>query len=221
MKFNLILLLTISFQLSHNLFGQDKLFYNRVHYFEHQECQHPIGTIIQDKVFYSYNSSNTSFMNFNNTDGEIAKVDLINYGEYTSYNQFLKNDFINANKVMMGYKIPVESQSKSITEARSRFKLKSVKDTLINEKTLKHIRIEPKDTLIHRFKSYNIIINTATETELPLYTSPEVYFLLKGSLKDLRGIIVETFFIDLEGYWFCRDVLTGFEVTNKRVITKN
>lgn len=220
MKLKLILLLIISFQLSENLFSQDKLFFNRIHYFEHQECQHPIGTVIQDKVFYSFNSDNSSFMNFNNSENDIASVDLLNYGKYTSYNQFLKKDFLGSNLVMMGYRLPVPNLSKSIKEARSRFRVETVKDTLINEKTLKHIRIKPKDTLAHRFRSYNIIINTDTKTELPLYTSPEVYFLLKGGLKNLRGTVVETFFVDLEGYWFCRDVLTGFKVTNKRVITK-
>lgn len=218
MKLKLILCLVLLVALSENLYSQDKLFYNRIHYFEHQACQHPIGTVIQDKVFYANNANPTSFMNFNNSESEMVYVDLFNYGKYTAFNQFLKTDFLIANTLMMGFTQDVWSVPGSIQKARSQYQLDKVKDTLIGDKTLKHIRIEPKDTLVHRFKSYNILINTRAETELPLYTSPPIYFLLKGSLKELKGIVVETYFVDLQGYWFCRDVLSGFEITNKRVI---
>lgn len=220
MKFKLILFLVLIVTLVAESYGQDKLFYNRIHYFEHQECQHPIGTLIQDKVFFANNTDNTSFMNLNNLEGDIAYVDLINYGKYTAFNQFLKTNFLAANTMSMGFRLGVPNVSQSVNEARSQFQLDKVKDTLVNDKTLKHIRIEPKDTLVHRFESYNILINTSTQTEIPLYTSPEIYFLLKGGLRDLKGTVVETYFIDLQGYWFCRDVLAGFQVINKRVIVK-
>lgn len=221
MKYKLILVLLFIFSLSEYAFSQeDKLFYNRIHYFEHQECQHPIGTVIKDKVFFANNTDNSSYMNFNNSDLDTTFVDLINYEKYTAFNNFLISDFLAANKLIMGFRLRVPNHYESVKEARSQFKLDKVKDSIVNNKTLKHIRIVPKDTLVHRFKSYNILINTDTKSEIPLYTSPEIYFLLKGSLQSLRGTIVETFFIDLEGYWFCRDVLAGFQVTNKRVIVR-
>jgi hypothetical protein len=220
MKYKYVLLLLVLFSLGENTYSQDKLFYNRIYLYEHRECQHPIGTVISDKVYYGFNADNTSFMNFNNTEGDIAYVDLINYGKYTAYNQFLKYPFVGANIVMMGYRQSVPSISASVREARSQFRLDKVKDTILSEKRLKHIRITPKDTLIHRFQSYNILINTEAETETPLYTSPTAYFLLLGSLKDLKGTVVETYFIDLEGYIFCNDVLRGVQITNKRVILK-
>ncbi|SDG99735.1 hypothetical protein [Psychroflexus sediminis] len=220
MKLKLISCLVILVSLSTNLHSQDKLFYNRIHYFEHLTCQHPIGTIIQDKVFFANNTDNSSFLNFNNSENEIANVDLINYGKYTAFNQFFKTDFLAANTIIMGFPQGVSSVSQSIQKARNQFRLDKVKDTLIDDKKLKHIRIKPKDTLVHRFKSYNILINSSTDTETPLYRSPTIYFLLMGSLKDLKGTVVETYFIDLQGYWFCRDVLSGFEITNKRVIVK-
>lgn len=220
MKIKLVFLLTISLQLTNMLYSQDRLFYNRIHFFEHQDCQHPIGTVIYDKVFYSKNADNTSFMNFNNSEGDVCFVDLTYYGKFTAYNQFLKQDFLPANTVAMGFRQNVPKASESVREARSEFRLDKVKDTTVSDKKLKHIRIEPKDTLVHRFKSYNILINPEAETETPLYTSPTAYFLLKGSLEELKGTVVETYFIDLEGYIFCRDVLTGFQVTNKRVILK-
>lgn len=220
MKFKLILLLVFISALSSDLYSQDSIFYNRIHYYEHQECQHPIGTVIKDKVFFANNAHTMSFMNFNNSDAEIASVDLINYGKYTTFNQFLKTEFLAANIISFGYREGVPNYSQSIKEARNQFKLDKVKDTVVNDRTLKHIRIAPKDTLVHRFKSYNILINTSTETETPLYTSPEIFFLLKGNLKNLKGTVVETYFVDLEGYWFCRDVLAGFQVTNKRVIVR-
>lgn len=218
MKLKLVLLSIITFSLCDSSYSQDKLFYNRIHYFEHQECQHPIGTVILDKVYYSYNADNSSFLNFNNSESDIAFVDMTNYGKFTAYNQFLKNNFLSASTIKMGFKQSVSSISESVKEARSQFELDKVKDTVLDEKTLKHIRIKPKDTLVHRFESYNIFINTEVETETPLFTSPSVYFLLFGSLKDLKGTVVETFFIDLEGYMFCRDVLAGLQITNKRVI---
>lgn len=220
MKFKLILLLFIVVSLNDNLHSQDNIFYNRVHYFEHQECQHPIGTVINDKVYFANNTDNSSFMNFNNSDMDTTFVDLINYGKYTAFNKFLKTEFLAANKLTMGFRLRVPNLYESGKEARSQFRLDKVKDTTFNDKTLKHIRIEPKDTLVHRFESYNILINTNTTTEIPLYTSPSIYFLLKESHKDLKGTVVETFFVDLEGYWFCRDVLTGFQVINKRVIVR-
>lgn len=220
MKFKFILFLFLLVTLSENLYSQDKLFYNRIHYFEHQECQHPIGTVMKDKVFFANNADNSSFLNFNNSESDIAYVDLVNYGKYTAFDRFLKTAFLSANTVSIGYRQDVPNISESIKDARKQFRQDKVKDTIINDKTLKHIRIEPKDTLVHRFESYNILINKDTETEIPLYTSPEIYFLLKGSLKDLKGTVIETYFIDLQGYWFCRDVLAGFEVINKRVIVK-
>jgi hypothetical protein len=203
--------------LSSKIYSQDKLFFNRIHYFEHQECQHPIGTVIYDKVFYGNNSENTSFLNFNNSESEVIYLDLINYGNYTALNQFVKNDFLGANTIMTGFRKGVPRISKSIKQSRNKFRLVKVKDSVVDNKRLKHIRIEPKDTLIHRFKSYNILVNTSITTENPLYTSPEIYFVLLGNLKDMKGTVVETYFIDLQGYRFCRDVLSGFKVTNKRV----
>jgi hypothetical protein len=91
---------------------------------------------------------------------------------------------------------------------------------MVEGKKLKHIQIQPRNTKKHNFESYNIFINTKVETEIPLYTSPTIFFLLKGSLKDLIGTVVETYFIDLEGYRYCRDVLTGFQIINKRVILR-
>lgn len=220
MKFNFIILLVIMVLLNVDAFSQNRLFFNRLHYFEHQECQHPIGTVIYDKVFFSFNIDNTSFLNFNNTEGDFAFVDLINYGKYTAYNPFVKTNFLSANTVMMGFKQRVPSVSNSIKKARNQFWVDKIKDTLVDDTTLKHIVIKPKDTLVHTFESYNIIINTKTETETPLFTSPIAYFLLLESLKDLKGTVVETYFIDLEGYIFCRDVLAGLEIINKRIIIK-
>jgi hypothetical protein len=220
MKIKLILVTIFTFLLSNTIYSQNKLFFNRIHYFEHQECEHPIGTVIYDKVFFGNNTDNSSFLNFNNSKSEVVYVDLTNYGSYTAFNQFVKNNFLGANNIMMGFKMGVPSISESIKQARSGFKLDKVKDTTVNDKKLKHIRIKPKDTLAHRYGSYNILININTSTEKPLYTSPTVHFLLLGSLKDLKGTVVETYFIDLQGYRFCRDVLLGFEVTNRRVLVK-
>jgi hypothetical protein len=220
MKIKLILVTIFTFLLSNTIYSQNKLFFNRIHYFEHQECEHPIGTVIYDKVFFGNNTDNSSFLNFNNSKSEVVYVDLTNYGSYTAFNQFVKNNFLGANNIMMGFKMGVPSISESIKQARSGFKLDKVKDTTVNDKKLKHIRIKPKDTLAHRYESYNILININTSTEKPLYTSPTVHFLLLGSLKDLKGTVVETYFIDLQGYRFCRDVLLGFEVTNRRVLVK-
>jgi hypothetical protein len=205
---------------SSGLYGQERLFFNRIHYFEHQYCQHPIGTVLKDKIFFSSNTSNSVFMNFFNSESDIAYVELTHYGKYIAFNQFLKKDFISANSILMGFEQSVPNRSKSMREAKSRFKVKTVKDSIIDNKTLKHIQIIPKDTLVHRFESYNILVNTEAKTELPLFTSPSVYFLLLGSLKELKGTVVETYFIDLEGYIFCRDVLKGLQITNKRVYIK-
>ena len=183
MKIKLILAIILMLLLSPEIYSQDKLFFNRIHYFEHQDCEHPIGTVIYDKVFFGNNADNTSFLNFNNTENELIYVDLTNFGGLTAFNQFVKTNFLGANTVMMGFKRGVPRISESIKQARASFKLDKVKDTMVGEKKLKHIRIKPKDTLAHRFQSYNILI-------------------------------------DLEGYKFCRDVLSGFEVTNKRVIVK-
>lgn len=220
MKLKLILAFILIIPLNSKMYSQDKLFFNRIHYFEHQECEHPIGTVIYDKAFYGNNADNTSFLNFNNTENEVISVELTNYGNYIAVNQFVKTDFLRANNIMMGFREGVPNISESIKQARSKFRMDKVKDTIVDNKKLKHIRIEPKDTLAHRFESYNILVNTSTTTEIPLYTSPSVYFLLLGSLKDLKGTVVETFFIDLQGYRFCRDVLSGFEVTNKRLLIK-
>jgi len=218
LKFALLVISLLS--LSVMSYSQEKLFFNRIHYFEHQYCQHPIGTVIEDKVFFSNNTSSDIFMNFFSSKSNLAFVDLTHYGEYIAFNQFLKKDFISANSVLMGFEQSVPNPSESIKEARMRFKVKTVKDSIINDKTLKHIQIVPKDTLVHRFESYNILVNTESKTELPLFTSPSVYFLLLGSLKELRGTVVETYFIDLEGYIFCRDVLMGIQITNKRIYIK-
>lgn len=214
----LIICLLISF--SDKAFSQDKLFYNRLHYFTHQDCQHPIGTIIKDKVFMANHANNMSFMNFNNSEGDIALVELIHYGKYTAYNQFVKTDFLKAGVVPVGLRTGVESYARSISEARSQLRVDKVKDTTVNDVSLKHIRIEPKDTLVHRFDSYHLLINTKTKTETPLYTEPSIYFLLQGQLPDLKGIVVQTYFVDLQGYIFCQDLLSGFEIINKRVIVK-
>jgi hypothetical protein len=159
-------------------------------------------------------------MNFDNTESDTIAVDFVKYGSYTAFNIFLKEKFLASNTVVVGRKLPVLNQAKSVRRARSQFQVDTVKDTVVYDKTLKHIRIIPKDTVVHNFESYNILINTQTKTELPLYTAPTVYFLLKGTLKDLKGTVVETYFIDLEGYWYCRNVLTGLQLTNKRVIVK-
>ncbi|WP_033408206.1 hypothetical protein [Psychroflexus tropicus] len=202
------------------LHSQDKLFFNRIHYFEHQDCQHPIGTVVKDKIFFANNTNNSVYMDFYNTESKFALVELINYGKYAAFNQFVKKDFISANTVLMGFKQSLPSVSRSIQEASSGFKVDQVKDSILNDKTLKHIKIVPKDTLVHRFESYNILINTHVETELPLYTTPTVYFLLLGSLNNLSGTVVETYFLDLEGYIFCRDILLGHQITNKRITIK-
>ena len=220
MKFKLTLILILIPLLFAKVQAQDSLFFNRIHIFEHQECQHPIGTVFTDRVFYGNNTDPSIFMNFNNTKADTIGVDLVKYGQYTAYNQFLKDKFLDANAIILGFRLPVLSQAESIKEARSHFKMDKVKDTMVDEKTLKHIRIIPKDTLVHNFESYNILINTRTKTEFPLYTAPTVHYLLKGTLKELRGTVVETYFIDLEGYWYCRNVLTGLQITNKRVRVK-
>lgn len=214
-----LVLLILQFP-SEKAWSQDRIFFNRIHIFEHQECQHPIGTFFTDRVFFANNSDPTSYMNFNNTELDTIAVDFVKYGSYTAFNIFPKDKFLAANAVIIGRKLPVLSQAESVREARSHFQVDTVKDTLVYDKTLKHIRIIPKDTVVHNFKSYNILINTQTKTEHPLFTAPTVHFLLKGSLKDLKGTVVETYFIDLEGYWYCRNVLTGLQLTNKRVMIK-
>jgi hypothetical protein len=202
------------------LYSQDKLFFNRIHQFEHLECQHPIGTIIKDKVFYSNNTDNTTYMNFYNTESDTLYVDFTKYGSYIAFNQFKKSAFLEANVVLMGFMKGVPIDAVSVSEARMKFRVNKVKDTMVEGKKLKHIQIQPRNTKKHNFESYNIFINTKVETEIPLYTSPTIFFLLKGSLKDLIGTVVETYFIDLEGYRYCRDVLTGFQIINKRVILR-
>lgn len=220
MKFKFFLFVFFGIFIQISIYSQDKLFFNRIHYFEHQDCEHPIGTVIFNKVFFSNNTDASAFMNINNLENEVVYVDLINYKEYTAFNQYLKNDFLSANTLMMGFRENVPNFSESMKEARSRFRLGKVKDTIIDKNRMKHIRIEPKDTLAYRFKSYHILVNTNTKTETPLYTSPTVYFLLPDNLKEMKGTVVETYFIDLQGYRFCRDIIKGFEVTNKRVIIK-
>ena len=205
---------------SEHVLSQDKLFYNRLHYFTHEDCQHPIGTIFRDKIFFANNTHNTNFMNFNNSEGDIALVDLINYGKYTAFNQFLKTDLLSAGVISVGFKTGVSRYTSSIKKAREQFRVDTVKDTTVNNTILKHIRVEPKDTVLHRFDSYNLLINTAAKTETPLYTEASIYFLLQGQLPDLKGIVVHTYFEDLQGYLFCQDLLTGFEIINKRVIVK-
>ncbi|PKG42481.1 hypothetical protein [Psychroflexus sp. MES1-P1E] len=203
-----------------SLYSQDKFFFNRLHQFEHLECQHAIGTIIKDKVFYSHNTDNTTFMNFYNSESDILYVDFTKYGSYIAFNEFKKSAFLEANVVLMGFMNGVPLDAVSVLEARMKFRVDKVKDTMVEGKKLKHIKIQPRNTKKHNFKSYNIFINTKAETEIPLYTSPSLYFLLEGSLKDLRGTVVETYFIDLEGYRYCHDILTGFQIINKRVILR-
>lgn len=220
MNFKFALLALGLFMFSEMSYSQEKLFFNRIHFFEHQFCQHPIGTVIQEKIFFTYNASSDLFMNYFGTEEGIAFIELTNYGKYTAFNQFLKKDFFAANSISMGFEQGVPNPSESVKEARTRFKVKTVKDSVIDNKTLKHIQIIPKDTLSYRFESYNILINTDTKTELPVYTDPSVYFLLLGGLKEVKGTVVETYFIDLEGYVFCRDVLKGVQITNKRIYIK-
>lgn len=219
-KYRLALILGLGLLFYQSLYSQNKVFFNRIHYFEHQECQHPIGTVVEDKVYYANNADNRVFMNFFNFKGEVAFVELTSYGRYIAFNQFVKKDFVPANAILMGYTQGVPAPVESRKEARRKFRIKKVKDSIIGNKTLKHIMIEPKDTLVHRFKSYNLLINTNTETELPLYRSPSVYFLMLPSLRTLKGTVVESFYVDLEGYLFCRDVLRRLQITNKRVYIK-
>jgi|AntRauTorckE5430_2_1112549.scaffolds.fasta_scaffold05236_5 hypothetical protein len=203
-----------------SLHSQDSLFFNRIHRFKHLECQHAIGTIIEDKVFYSNNTDTTTFMNFYNSESDILYVDLTKYGSYTAFNKFKKSPFLGANVVLMGSINGVPLDAVSVSEARMKFRVGKVKDTIVEGKKLKHIQILPRNIKKHNFESYNIFINTKAKTEIPLYTSPTIYFLLERSLKDLRGTVVETYFIDLEGYRYCHDILTGFQITNKRVILR-
>jgi hypothetical protein len=203
-----------------SLYSQDKFFFNRKHQFKHLECQHAIGTIIENKVFYSHNTDTTTFMNFYNSESDTLYVDFTKYGSYIAFSQFKKSAFLEANIVIMGFMNEVPLDAVSVLEARMKFRVDKVKDTIVEGKKLKHIQIQPRNTKKHNFKSYNIFINTKAETEIPLYTSPTIFFLLKGGLKDLKGTVVETYFIDLEGYRYCRDILTGFQITNKRVILR-
>jgi hypothetical protein len=220
MNFKSLSILILIVLVSENTFSQDKLFFNRLHYFEHIDCQHPIGTVVENQVFYTNNADNSSYMNFNNLESESVAVDLINFGKYTAFNEFKKDSFLLANVAGMGNSLPVPKYSESIKEARRQFKLEKAKDTTVFDSSLRHIRIVPKDTLVHRFSSYNILINTETKTEAPLWKSPTVYFLLQEPLKDLKGTVVETYFIDLQGLVYCKNILSGFEVINKRIFVE-
>jgi len=91
MKLFRILVIILLLLVVDSLYSQDKLFFNRIHQFEHLECQHAIGTIIEDKVFYSNNTDNTTFMNFYNSESDILYVDFTKYGSYIAFNQFKKN----------------------------------------------------------------------------------------------------------------------------------
>ncbi len=200
---------------------QDKLFFNRAHFFEHEDCQHPIGMVLNNKVYYSNNSNTNAFMHFNNLEDEIVYVNLINFGKYTIFDlELMKSQIVNKALFKLNTSEYPPSIDASLKEVERKFELKQVKDSIVDDKTLKHIRIIPKDTLVHRFESYNLLINASIDTETPLYSAPEAFFLLKKNLPDMTGTVVETFFIDLQGNRFCRDVLSGYEATNKRVIVK-
>ena len=103
---------------------------------------------------------------------------------------------------------------------KERFRLGKVKDTLIQGKSLKHYTIYANNPEAETFKSFHLIINTKMNSENVVINYPAFYYFLKQKGLKLKGVLVEQFFINLDDQIYCHDILSVFEIVNKRVVVE-
>lgn len=213
------LVLIILFVFNIESYAQEQLAFNRLYKYEHYDCEHPIGIILLDKIQFQNNVDNNYFMNIFNSESEIVNVELVKRQNFISDNQFFKNKFLRANKILMNEFIPLDSVSKQdFSTLKERFRLGKPKDTVIQDKTLKHYTIHSENPEAESFKSFHFIINTEMDSETVLLNYPAMYYFLQSRKLDLKGVLVEQYFINLEDQVYCHDVLAAFEIVNKRVV---
>ncbi|MFN2261856.1 MAG: hypothetical protein ABR595_07315 [Psychroflexus sp.] len=220
MKFTFLLILTF-FLFSHTTFAQvqEQLAFNRVYKYEHYDCEHPIGIILRDKIQFQNNADNDYFMNIFNSEAEIVNVDLVKRQSFVSSNRFLKNEFLRANKILMNELWVLDSvQAADFFALEERFRFSEPKDTIIQDKTLKHFTIQANNPEAETFKSFHLIVNTEMDSEQVVLNYPSFYFFLSRKGINLKGVLVEQYFINLDDQVYCHDILSAFEIINKRVV---